>query len=202
MILELETAPTVEPVSLTEAKVHLRLAVGATAAAAYTTEDTELGMWITAARSVIEKEIGRALITQSKVLYLDAWPDENYIRIPYPPLQTAVVTYRLEDDDGYDNTLSTIDVDTVSDPGRVILQPNESWPTGTLYPDKPIKISFDCGYGDEAADVPKPVKAAILLKISDLYENRGSVYVGVTATKFRDAIDSLLTNYHDYTVWK
>ena len=55
-----------------------------------------------------EQETGRALITQTKTLYLDEWPDGNEIRIPYPPLQTATVTYRLEDDDDYDNTLSTV----------------------------------------------------------------------------------------------
>ncbi|MDD3952213.1 MAG: hypothetical protein PHW59_13945, partial [Desulfobacterales bacterium] len=160
-----------EPVTLTETKIHLGLATTEAAAAAYTNQDALLNRLIATARTQAEQETGRALITQTKTLYLDEWPDGNEIRIPYPPLQTATVTYRLEDDDDYDNTLSTVDTDIVSEPGRVVLQPNESWPSGTLYTDRPIKIVYVCGYG-LAADVPEGIKSAILLKISDLYENR------------------------------
>ena len=192
------TAPTVEPVTLTEVKKHLRLATTDAEAAAYTTEDDLLDRLITTARIMTEQQTGRKLITQTLEYYLDEWPDGDEIVLPYPPLQSATVTYRLEDDDDYDNTLSTIDVDIVSQPGRVILQPGESWPSGALYPDKPIKIEFVCGYGDEAADVPENLKSAMLLKISDLYENRGEVAMGVSVTRIQDAIDSLL---RQYVIW-
>ncbi|MCK9341127.1 MAG: phage head-tail connector protein, partial [Synergistaceae bacterium] len=125
------TAPTVEPVTLTEVKKHLRLATTDAEAAAYTSEDDLLNRLITVARTQAEQETGRAFITQTKTYYLDAWPDEDFIRLPYPTLQSAAVTYRLEDDDDYDETLSTVDTDIVSEPGRVVLQPNESWPSGT-----------------------------------------------------------------------
>ena len=193
------TAPTVEPVTLTEVKKHLRLATTDAEAAAYTSEDDLLNRLITVARTQAEQETGRAFITQTKTYYLDAWPDETFISLPYPTLQSAAVTYRLEDDDDYDETLSTVDTDTVSEPGRVILQPNESWPSGTLYTDRPIKIVFVCGYGDEAADVPEGIKSAILLKISDLYENRGEVVMGVSVSKIADAVDSLLRQYRIFT---
>ena len=189
------TAPTVEPVTLTEVKKHLRLATTDAEAAAYTSEDDLLNRLITVARTQAEQETGRAFITQTKTYYLDAWPDETFIRLPYPTLQSATVTYQLEDDEDYDETLSTVDTDIVSEPGRVVLQPNESWPSGTLYTDRPIKIVYICGYGDEAADVPENIKSAMLLKISDLYENRGEVVVGLSISKIADAVDSLLRQY-------
>jgi uncharacterized phiE125 gp8 family phage protein len=195
MRLTITTAPDVEPVTLTEVKKHLRLATTTAEATAYTSEDDLLNRLITVARIQAEQETGRAFITQTKTMYLDKWPADTFIRLPYPPLQSAVVTYRLEDDDDYDETLSTVDTDTVSEPGRIVLQPNESWPSGTLYTDKPIKIEFDCGYGDEADDVPEGIKSAILLKISDLYENRGEVVMGVSVSKIADAVDSLLRQY-------
>lgn len=188
------TAPAVEPVTLTEAKIHLGLATTEAAAAAYTNQDALLNRLIATARTQAEQETGRAFITQTKTYYLDKWPDETFIRLPYPTLQSATVTYRLEDDDDYDNTLTTADVDIVSEPGRVVLQPNESWPSDTLYTDSPIKIVYVCGYG-LAADVPEGIKSAILLKISDLYENRGEVVVGVSVSKIADAVDSLLRQY-------
>ena len=199
MRLTLTTAPKIEPVTKAEVKMHLRLATTTTEAAAYTSEDNLLNRLITVARIQAEQETGRAFITQTKTMYLDKWPADTFIRLPYPPLQSAVVTYRLEDDDDYDETLSTVDTDTVSEPGRIVLQPNESWPSGTLYSDRPIKIEFDCGYGDAADDVPENIKSAILLKISDLYENRGEVVMGVSVSKIADAVDSLLRQYRIFT---
>jgi uncharacterized phiE125 gp8 family phage protein len=198
MKLQITIHPAVEPVSLVEAKLHLRLAVDAAGAAAYTTEDDWLARNIMAARIQAEQETGRAFITQTRAFYLDAWPDRNYIELPYPPLQSAIVTYRLQDDVGYDNPLYTVDVDKVSEPGRIIKQPNTSWPSGTLYTDKPIKITYICGYG-LAADVPASIKAAILLKLSDLYENRGEVVVGLSVSRISDAVNSLLRSYQIHT---
>ena len=198
MIITLTTAPAVEPVSATEVKKHLRLVTTTAEAAAYTTEDDLLNRLITAARTQAEQETGRKFITQTMTMYLDRWPDERFIKVPYPTLQSAVVTYRLSDDDDYDETLTTADVDIVSEPGRIVLQPNESWPSGTLYTDKPIKITFVCGYGLAVA-VPENIKSAILLKISDLYENRGEVVIGVSVGRITDAVDSLLRQYRIHT---
>lgn len=191
--------PTIEPVSKTEVKKHLRLVTTTAEAVVYTVEDDLLDRLITVARVQAEQETGRALITQTKIFYLDNWPGCNFIKLPYPPLQSATLTYRLEGDDDYSNTLSSVDTDIVSEPGRVVLQPNESWPSGTLYSDKPIKLEFVCGYGDSGDDVPAPIKAAILLKISDLYEHRGEVVIGVAANKIADAIDCLLRSYQIHT---
>ena len=198
MIITTTTAPAVEPVSTAEVKSHLRLTTTAAEAAAYTTEDDLLDRLITVSRTQAEQETGRRFITQTLTMYLNEWPDERYIKIPYPPLQSAVVTYRLTDDDDYDETLSTADTDIVSEPGRIILQPNESWPSGTLYTDKPIKIVFICGYGLAVA-VPENIKSAILLKLSDLYENRGEVVIGVSVGRITDAVDSLLRQYQIHT---
>ena len=198
MIITLTTAPAVEPITLTEVKKHLRLVTTTAEATAYTTEDDLLNRLITAARTQAEQETGRKFITQTMTMYLDRWPDERFIKVPYPTLQSAVVTYRLSDDDDYDETLTTADVDIVSEPGRIVLQPNESWPSGTLYTDNPIKITFVCGYGLAVA-VPENIKSAILLKISDLYENRGEVVIGVSVGRITDAVDSLLRQYQIHT---
>jgi len=198
MQIQLTTPPAVEPVSLEEAKLHLRLATTAAEAAAYTTEDNWLTRNIKSARTQCEFETGRRFITQTLTMYLNRWPDERYIRIPYPPLQSATVTYQLEGEGDYDNTLSTVDVDIVSEPGRIILQPNESWPNGTLYTNNPIKIEFICGYGLAVA-VPENIKSAILLKISDLYENRGEIVLGVSVGRITGAVDSLLLQYRMHT---
>ena len=198
MIITITIPPATECVSLTETKLHLRLATTVAEAVAYTNEDDLLNRLITAARTQAEQETGRRFITQTLTMYLNGWPAERFIRIPYPPLQSATVTYRLEGDDDYDETLSTADVDIVSEPGRIILQPNESWPSGTLYTDKPIKIVFVCGYGLAVA-VPENIKDAILVKLEDAYNNRGQVVIGLSVNKIEDVVDSLLRNYVVHT---
>ena len=198
MIITITIPPATECVSLTETKLHLRLATTVAEAVAYTTEDGWLTRNIKGVRTQCEFETGRRFITQTLTYYLNRWPDERYIRIPYPPLQSATVTYRLSGDDDYDTTLTTADVDIVSEPGRIVLQPNESWPSGTLYTDKPIKIVFICGYGLAVA-VPENIKDAMLVKLEDAYNNRGEIVVGTITSRITGIVDSLLRNYVVHT---
>lgn len=78
MRLNLKTAPTVEPTSLAEAKLHLKVDGG---------EDNALiTALIKTARRLAEAETKRAFITQTWQMYLDSAPAE--INIPKAPLQS------------------------------------------------------------------------------------------------------------------
>jgi len=57
-----------------------------------TVEDTLISAQIAAARRYCESVQGRAYITQTWELWLDAWPDKDYIELPRPPLQEPAVT--------------------------------------------------------------------------------------------------------------
>ena len=193
MKTKINTAPTTEPVSLEEVKRHLRLAVSAAQASGYSEEDEWFERNIATSRRMVEQELARALITQTWDVYYDGWPWNRFIELPYPPLVSAVVTYRLEDDSGYDNTFTDVITDIVEEPGQIVLAADGSWPTGTLYPVNPIKVTIVCGYGD-AEDVPSGIKSAILLKLSDLHEERGDTLIG-PSFKNMGAMDALLQQY-------
>ena len=193
MKTNLNTAPTTEPVTLEEAKRHLRLAVSAAQASGYSEEDEWFERSIVAARRMVEQELGRVLITQTWDVYYDMWPSNRFIELPYPPLVSAAVTYRLKDDTGYDNTFTDIITDIIEEPGRIVLAADEYWPSGTLYPVNPIKVEIVCGYG-VASDVPSGIRSAILLKLSDLHEERGDTLIG-PSFKNLGAMDSLLQQY-------
>ena len=66
MALVMTAAPSVEPISLAEAKAHLRIDAS--------DEDALLTSLITAARMFVERTLSLALVTESWSLYLDGWP--------------------------------------------------------------------------------------------------------------------------------
>jgi uncharacterized phiE125 gp8 family phage protein len=177
--------PSSEPISLEEAKLHLRVDTDDTS------EDALLYGYIAAARRHCEGFLGRALITQTWDFYLDSFPRAGYIELPFPPLQ-SVTTLKYKDAAGALQTWAATNyvVDTVGEPGRVSLAYGISWPS-TYDEIQAVQIRFVCGYGN-AGSVPPNMKNAILLKISDLYENRGDAERAFVTNTLEQAIESLL----------
>lgn len=180
--VKLITAPAVEPVSLAEAKLHLRLDVEETSPVTTHPDDSLIAALIEAARDWAERFSNRAYITQTWRLSMAAFPTERYIELPRPPLQSlvslsywdgsAVQVGSFLDPSGT-SLLETDEylVDTESHPGRLCLKPGLSWPTIESRANA-VQIEYIAGYGAAAA-VPERVKAAIKLRISEMYENRG-----------------------------
>ena len=170
MKVSLVTGPTEEPVTLEDAKHHLKV----------DTEDDDLYVMtlIKASREYAETVTHRALINQTWKVYLDDWPDEDYIQLPFPPL-SSVSHIKYTDCNSSQVTVSTssYDFDTVSEPGRIVLAYGETWPSVTLHPTNPIEIQFVCGYGTPD-DIPEGIKQAMKIDMATLYENRETIVVG------------------------
>jgi len=183
MALKLITGPVEEPVTLAEAKAHLRVDI--------TDDDALITSLITAAREYCEGFQNRAYITQIWKLTLDDFPNMP-IKIPKPPLQ-SVDKIEIKDEDGNITVWdpSNYVVDTDSEPGRVLLAPDGLWPSVTLYPANGIQITFTAGYGDASA-VPQRVKQAILLLVAWWYEQRETVVVGSVVNQAPFAVNALL----------
>lgn len=183
----LVVAPTEEPVTLDDAKDHLRID-GAE-------EDALIMGYITAARLYCEGVARRAFVTQTRELALECWPRGGYIRLPYPPLQ-SVTSITYTDSSGQNHTVPADDyaVDTYAQPGRVVLGYGKSWPTATLRPGSSLIVRFVAGYGG-APVVPQTYKQAILLLVGHYYENREGVVLqtGLVQGAITPlAVDSLL----------
>lgn len=179
-------APTTEPVSSAEAKLHSRVD--------HSTDDDIFTRLIEVARRQCEQISGWAFITRTYTVQLDQWPFYPQIKLPYPPLQ-SVSSIEYVTDDGTNNTFDSANyiVDTHSTPGRIVLKLNESWPSETLQVGGAITITYVAGFG-AANDVPDQYKQAMLLLIGHLYENRESVVVqqGVSQIAIPQAVDWLL----------
>jgi uncharacterized phiE125 gp8 family phage protein len=163
-------------------------------------EDTYISGLITAARKYVESITGLALITQTWEGYLQDWPREDYIEIERRPLQSVTSVVYTDSDDS-DTTWSTdyYTVNTVYTRGRITLGYGYNWPTVTLAPDRPIKITFVAGFGDASTDVPDEIIHAIKLLVSNWYENREPVFTSNQLMHTLPmAFDALLAEYTDY----
>ena len=140
--------------------------------------------------------LNRALITQKWKLYLDSFPICDHIDIPLPPLQSSGLSFKYTDSGGTETTMTvTTDylVDTVSEPGRIVLPYNGIWPLTELYPVNPIVIEYQCGYGLTPEDVPSEIRQAMLIMIADLYDNREDLVE--KAMSNLKTVDRLLSGY-------
>lgn len=179
--------PTEEPITVVEARDHLRLET--------TDDDTIVGSLITVARQKCETFQRRAYCTQTWELWLDAFPSGDTIELTHSPVQ-SVTDIKYYDTDDAETVLPGTDyfVDAVGQPGRVILRNGKSWPDTTLRNASGVCITYVAGYG-AAADVPEAVKHAIKLLVGHLYENREAVVVGsgLTVTTVPDTVEALLS---------
>lgn len=177
-------APAMEPVTLAEAKLHLRVIDSS--------DDALIGTLITAARAHAENVCRRAFVTQKWVLYLDAFP-AGKIQLPFPTLQ-SVESVKYRDTDGALVTLDAAQyvVDAISEPGAVTPAYGASWPFTQAIPNA-VQISYTAGYG-EATDVPAEIKVWMLVRVGALYENREEVAAGQSLVALPIA-DRLLDRY-------
>jgi uncharacterized phiE125 gp8 family phage protein len=162
MALKLITPPSVEPITLAEAKAHIK--------ALTSDEDALIQIWITAARRRAETFTRRRFITQTWDYSRDCFPCWG-MEIPNAPLQ-SVTSIKYVDDAGTEQTLGTskYQVDANTDPGRITPAYGEAWPV-TRDQMNAVTIRFVCGYG-LAAVVPEEIRSAILLMTAYLEQNR------------------------------
>ena len=154
------SAPTVEPVSLTQAKAHLRVTASI--------DDALITTLITASRQYCEKLTNRAFFNRRMRLTLDYFPWPGWgsttgstandyfmhwyyrgltIRIP-KPATVSVESLSYIADDGV--TQITIDpanynVDLISEPARISPTPGYTWPYQQNYIPGQVTVDFTAG---------------------------------------------------------
>lgn len=185
MGLILKVAPSVEPVTLAEAKLHCKVD-GAD-------DDTLLTALIFAARQQAEHRTNRALVSQQWEYTLDQFPD--LIELPKPSL-ISVQSVKYLDDNGALQTLANTEYQVVISELVGYLKPayGKAWPSCRIQPDS-VAVAYTCGYGDSAA-VPQSIKAWMLMAISTLYGQREGIITGtIVAEVPRDFFAGLLDPY-------
>lgn len=166
-------------VSLDEAKVQCRADdVG-------DIEDALIDGYIAAATRHIEKSLELALATQT---WEQSYPAlDACLRLPMGPVAT-VASVKYFDASGTSQTMAPSDYELLADEAGpyVSLWPSVSLPQTF---DRPDAVTVQFVAGQEAADVPRELKVAILLHVAFLYRFRESgLDVSVTPTGAYEAL--------------
>jgi len=155
------TPPVEMPVSIEAA----RRAARASGAAL----DAELEEKVRGLTDEVEHKTGRALITQTWELTLDAFPTAGAIKLT-PARLAGVDHVKFYDADGVQRVLDPRDllVDDKSTPGWLLPAPDRAWPA-TQRRVNAVEVQYVCGYGPTEASVPPAIKEYILGMIENYY---------------------------------
>lgn len=189
MSLKLITPPTTFPIDLASAKLHCRVDIA--------DDDTLITALITAATEMAEQKTGRAIMTQTLELTLDAFPEA--FELTRVPVQ-SVTSVKYYDTTGTQQTLSNTlyALDAADDFGFAHISPvyGGTWPT-TRDQINAVAVRYVAGYAD-AASVPQSIKNWILLMVSTMYANRETEAYSsraVSTTVQMQFVDRLLDRY-------
>jgi uncharacterized phiE125 gp8 family phage protein len=155
------TPPAAEPVPLAEIKALLRVEG--------TSEDALLAGLIRAAREHVEAATGRHLVTQVWRLYLEAWPANRRVRVPFAPLR-AVAACTVYDAGGTASAvpLARFAVDRTRGTALVVVDDAAAAPTRAV---NGIELDLETGHGTPA-EVPAPLVEAVKRLAALWYEHR------------------------------
>lgn len=166
-----------EPITLAEAQLHLKLdTIGSPPAHP---DDALVESLIVAVREHAENYTGRAFARQAYRLSLDAFPSDGVIDLgTWPVLEVESVTYI--DTSGATQTVDPSKYSYINSrrPSSVVALFGEQWPA-TRNQKAAVTINFVAGCNDDVSPhsytMPKSAKAAMLLMLGHLYENREAI---------------------------
>lgn len=160
MSITIVTPPAIEPLSLAEAKLFLRVDHDA--------EDDLVASLILAARQGVEAWARRALITRRVVETRDRWRLDalGAVRLALAPV-AEIHEIRVS---GVAVSPASYALDAAHDPPRLQFGVTPPEPSQAI---AGIEIEYDAGYGEDAEEAPEALRQAVRLTLAAAYEDRG-----------------------------
>lgn len=183
MAIKIINPPVIEPITLDEAKQHLRVDGN--------DDDILIMSLIKQAREYCENYQNRKYITQTLELVLDSFPQGNAIVFNNcsPVQKVESIKYYDVNRQEYlfDESNYIFDLDGFVN--RVVLNRGKHWPTVELQSVNAVRVRLIAGYGDSGDKVPEAIKWAIILQMKLLYDD----YRPEEKTKLEEARNALLS---------
>lgn len=180
MSLTVVTGPSFYAVTLAEAMSHLR-------------ENADPGSYIAGilipgAQAMVEELTGRRLTTTTLRLGLEAWPDDDELFLPGPPI-ASVTSLTYLDTNNVRQTLAATEYVVETDAGLIVPAYGVTWPSILEFTGS-IKVTYVAGW-TSTATIPASLRAAVLLACGHKHENREATIAGTTMTEIPMGLEAL-----------
>lgn len=172
-------APATEPVAVATAKQHCRVDTA--------DEDAMFAIYVAAARDMVEKACNVRFAQRTSVaLRCDSFDD--FTALPEAPVSAVAISYT--DTAGVAQTLpgSVYELRNDDLSPSVVLKYGQTWPA--TQSGSRITVTATIGYSSP----PAAVRAAMLLTIGHLYENRESIVIGNIVNELPMGVYDLIAN--------
>lgn len=178
-----------EPVSLEEARAHLRVL--------HDDEDGLIEGLIIAAREWVENFTGKILVRREVTQRFDRFDPLAFLHA-WPIAPDAVLTVTYVDASGVGRTVT--DARLILNNGWAQFAPafGSRWPV-TYATAGAVSVTVEAGYATPD-DVPQSLKQAMLLLIGHWFANREAVNIGNISTEIPMAVDSLCRKYRSVLI--
>lgn len=166
--------PAVLPVTVDEAKLHLRVDVD--------DDDALIERLLATATQLLDGYgglLGKAIISQEWEEDVSGWTAGG-LPLCVRPVQSVGSLSVVDEDDA---TVEDIDLGLYrADVARGLLTPKADTSIPGLSTGQRLLVRYTAGYGAGPESVPEPIRQAILLLVGAWYENREQTVIGVNAT--------------------
>ena len=179
--IETVTGPAEEPLTLANARDHLRVDQDY--------EDAKVASYIVAARSHIERVTGCRFRPQTVRAWFDAWPEGDTLELHVHPV-SAVDYIKYYDSANAEATLGggVYDFDSSAFAPRAVLRSSQSWPGSQLRPSRGVACQLQAGW----PIVPGDLTQALIFLVAHFYENPTMVLSGGRSVVLPFTFESLI----------
>lgn len=192
-MLRLVTGPATQPVSLVEAKAQLRVE--------HDDDDALIEALIKAATERLDGyggALGRCLISQTWEIDIEETCAARSSALGLAPAR-SISGIAIVSISGTEAVLPEADWPVALRDGRIVRRSGLRWPDMTA-PDDRVVARLTFGYGLAPADVPAPLRQAILVHVASLYENRQSEVIGASVEELPYSYGALIGPYKRWSV--
>lgn len=171
------------PCTVAEARAQARISG--------TSEDLLVETFIRAAMRTLEQRNGIVLLAAPVTQIFDRLPDcgEYYSLTVGPVNSITSISYNTKDVPGTFTVFDAANYVLDKSHNRARVYAPDGWDMESAWQ---VKIIYNAGYAD-AASVPAHIKAALLLEVTDLYDNRGNYVKKLpTASEYLMQMDTVM----------
>lgn len=169
-LVERTSAPSVEPVTLSELKDFARITLPE--------DDAIITQLIASAREKLEDILGMGFVKQTIRQVFQATPVGLGFKLNRRPLHpTPNLSIKVFDEDDTETAVATtvygFTKGSDTRPAQIFLKSGQAWPVRSLpRPFEYFQVTYDVGFGDDADSIPESIKVALLRIVSSWYEHR------------------------------